>query len=84
MTAAQRNSRPRSKTDSAIAARLYRSCYRPSLKGFDDAVSQGIKHANKTLKNINGAWVKDQQVSVSNGKITEYRVVMNVTFVLKD
>ncbi|MCU7919908.1 MAG: dodecin family protein [Candidatus Thiodiazotropha sp. (ex Epidulcina cf. delphinae)] len=55
-----------------------------SKKGFDDAVSQGIKRANKTLKNIKGAWVKDQQVSVSNGKITEYRVVMKVTFVLKD
>ncbi|MEW8462917.1 MAG: dodecin domain-containing protein, partial [Candidatus Thiodiazotropha endolucinida] len=31
-----------------------------------------------------GAWVKDQQVSVSNGKVTEYRVTLKVTFVLKD
>ncbi|MBT3013254.1 MAG: dodecin family protein [Candidatus Thiodiazotropha sp. (ex Lucina aurantia)] len=55
-----------------------------SNKGFDDAVTKGIKRANKTLKNIKGAWVKDQQVSVSNGKVTEYRVTLKVTFVLKD
>ena len=54
-----------------------------STKGFDDAVNQGIKRANKTLKNIKGAWVKDQQVSVSNGKVSEYRVTLKVTFVLK-
>lgn len=55
-----------------------------SNKSFDDAVSKGIKRANNTLKNIKGAWVKDQQVSVDNGKITEYRVTMKVTFVLKE
>jgi flavin-binding protein dodecin len=54
-----------------------------SSKGFDDAVAQGIKRANKTLKNIKGAWVKDQQVTVKDGKVSEYRVVMKVTFVLK-
>ncbi len=54
-----------------------------SNKGFDDAIAEGIRRANKTLKNIKGAWVKDQQVSVDNGKITEYRVVLKVTFVLK-
>lgn len=55
-----------------------------SNKSFDDAVTKGIKRANKTLKNIKGAWVKDQQVSVSNGNITEYKVVLKVTFVLHD
>ncbi|MES9970177.1 MAG: dodecin family protein [Candidatus Thiodiazotropha sp.] len=55
-----------------------------SNKGFDDAVTKGIKRANKTLKNIKGAWVKDQQVTVSDGKVTEFRVTMKVTFVLKD
>ncbi|MCG7927773.1 MAG: dodecin family protein [Candidatus Thiodiazotropha taylori] len=55
-----------------------------SSKSFDDAATKGIKRANKTLKNIKGAWVKDQQLSVSNGKITEYRVTLKVTFVLKD
>ncbi|MES9833359.1 MAG: dodecin family protein [Candidatus Thiodiazotropha sp. L084R] len=55
-----------------------------SNKSFDDAVTKGIKRANKTLKEIKGAWVKDQKVSVANGKVTEYRVTMKVTFVLKD
>ena len=53
-----------------------------SDKGFDDAVTKGIKRANKTLKNIKGAWIKDQQVTVNDGKVTEFRVVMKVTFVL--
>ncbi|MES9944666.1 MAG: hypothetical protein B6D77_16660 [gamma proteobacterium symbiont of Ctena orbiculata] len=55
-----------------------------SNKSFDDAVTKGIKRANKTLKNIKSAWVKDQQVTVNNGKVTEFRVTMKVTFVLKD
>jgi len=55
-----------------------------SNKGFDDAITNGIKRANKTLKNIKSAWVKDQQLTVNEGKITEYRVVLKVTFVLKD
>ncbi|MGD8912286.1 MAG: dodecin family protein [Candidatus Thiodiazotropha sp.] len=55
-----------------------------SNKSFEDAVTKGIKRANKTLKDIKGAWVKDQQVTVTDGKVTEYRVTMKVTFVLKD
>ncbi len=55
-----------------------------SNKSFDDAVNQGISRAGKTLKNISSAWVKDQKVLVSDGKVTEYRVVMKVTFILND
>jgi dodecin len=56
-----------------------------SPKGFDDAVASGIKRANKTLKHIRGAWVRDQEVVVNeSGKITEFRVKMKVTFVLED
>ena len=55
-----------------------------SKKGFQDAVENGVERANKTLKNISSAWVKDQSVQVENGKITEYRVVLKVTFVLND
>lgn len=55
-----------------------------SEKSFEDAVEQGIARADKTLKNISSAWVKDQKVLVENGKVTEYRVVMKVTFVLND
>lgn len=55
-----------------------------SSKGFDDAVRKGIKRASKTLENISGAWVESQKVVVEDGKVTEYRVNMKVSFVLKD
>jgi flavin-binding protein dodecin len=55
-----------------------------SSKSFDDAVENGIKKASKSLKGITGAWVADQKVTVKDGKIDEYRVVMKVTFVLHD
>ena len=56
-----------------------------SPKSFEDAVASGIKRANKTLKNIRGAWVRDQEVVVDEkGNITEFRVKMKVTFVLTD
>lgn len=55
-----------------------------SKEGFDDAVKVGIERAAKTLENIQGAWVKDQKVSVKEGKISEYRVTLKVTFILED
>ena len=54
-----------------------------SSKSFEDAVKQGIKRANETLDNIEGAWVKDQKVVCDDGKIVEFRVVLKVTFILK-
>ncbi len=55
-----------------------------SKKGFDDAVAKGVKRASKTLKGVTGAWVQDQQVVVEDGKVTEYRVNLKVTFILND
>jgi dodecin len=53
-----------------------------STKSFDDALAQGVARACETLKNVEGAWIKDQKVVIKGGKIVEYRVVMKVTFVL--
>lgn len=53
-----------------------------STKSFEDAIEKGIAKADKTLKNIEGAWIKEQKVKVTNGKIDSYRVNMLVTFVL--
>jgi len=58
--------------------------YSSSPKSFDDAVKTGIERANKTLEQVKGAWIQDQKIVVDNGKITEYRVNMKVTFVLKE
>lgn len=53
-----------------------------SPRSFEAAVRQGIERANATLRNVTGAWVKEQQVQVEDGKITGFRVNMLVTFVL--
>jgi hypothetical protein len=53
-----------------------------SKKSFDDAVRAGLQRANKTLRNVKGAWIKDQKVYLEKGKIVAYRVTMKVTFVL--
>ena len=55
-----------------------------SKKSFEDAIVQGIERANKTLKNVKGAWVKDQEVIIENGKVAGYKVILKVTFVLTD
>ncbi len=55
-----------------------------SEKGFEDAVNVGLKRAAKTLDNVKGAWIQDQEVLFDGGEISEYRVHMKVTFVLKD
>ncbi|HJQ28806.1 MAG TPA: dodecin family protein [Rubrobacter sp.] len=55
-----------------------------SPDSFDDAVRQGIERANKTLRNVSSAWVKDQNVLIENGNITAYKVNILVTFVLED
>lgn len=55
-----------------------------STKSFEDAIEEGIKRATKTLDKVQGAWIQDHEVAVKNGKITEYKVRMKVTFVLKD
>jgi len=54
-----------------------------SSKSFDAALKSGISRASKTLQNVTGAWVQDQEVTIKDGKIKEYRVRLKVTFVLK-
>jgi dodecin len=55
-----------------------------SNKSFADAIDTGVARASKTLKNVEGAWVKDQSVVVKKGKVAAYRVNLMVTFVLED
>jgi dodecin len=55
-----------------------------SEKSFEDAVRIGIERACRTLRNVKGAWVKEQQVDVENNAIVRYRVNLMVTFVLDD
>lgn len=49
---------------------------------FEDAIRVGVGRASETLRNVSGAWVKEQKVEVENGAITAWQVVLEVTFVL--
>jgi dodecin len=55
-----------------------------STKSFADAIDRGIKRASKTLNNVTGAWIADQEVEIDKGKARVYRVRMRVTFVLEE
>lgn len=55
-----------------------------SSKSFEDAINAGIARAEKTLRNLTGAWIKSQKVVITKGKIMEYRVLLKITFVLTD
>ncbi len=54
-----------------------------SKKSFENAINEGLDRANKTLENIEGAWIKDMKVTVKNGKVENYRVNLKLTFVLQ-
>jgi dodecin len=55
-----------------------------SPTSFDEAIKEGVSRATKTLRNVRGAWVKEQRVDIRDGAITEYQVNLMVTFVLDD
>lgn len=52
--------------------------------GFEDAIQKGIERAARTIDNLRGAWVKEQKVTIKDGKADEYNVMMILTFVLSD
>lgn len=55
-----------------------------SPRSWQDAVNEGLKRANKTLRGLTGLHVVEQKAHIEKGKITEYRVTMEITFVLED
>ncbi len=55
-----------------------------SSNSFQDAIEQGIKRATRTLRNVQGAWIKEQEVSVESDRIVAYKVNMMITFILDD
>ena len=54
-----------------------------SGKSFEDAIDEGVRKVAKTVDNIEGAWVKEQKVVVKDGEVSEYRVTMKITFIVK-
>jgi len=55
-----------------------------SNKSFEDAIQQGVARATKTIRNVRGAWIKEQEVAIEGDRIVAYKVIMKVTFVLDD
>jgi dodecin len=55
-----------------------------SQKSFEDAIQSAVSRATKTLRNVRGAWVKEQQIKIEDGKIVEYQVNLMITFVLEE
>jgi flavin-binding protein dodecin len=55
-----------------------------SPKSIEDAIENGIRRADSTLDQVEGAWVQDIKCVVKNGKVAEWRVNMKITFLLKD
>jgi flavin-binding protein dodecin len=66
----------------AVARVVELSAASPS--GFEEAIQQGVAHANKTLQNVQGIWVKEQKAVVVDGTITEYRVDMKITYLAEE
>jgi flavin-binding protein dodecin len=54
-----------------------------STQSFEDAIKQGIERATSTLRGVTSAWVKEQEVRLRDGKVTEYQVNLKITFVLE-
>jgi len=55
-----------------------------SKESFEDAIKQGVARASETVHGIRSAWVKEQEVQIENGKISQYKVIIKITFVLDE
>jgi dodecin len=55
-----------------------------STKSFEDAIRVGVERATKTLRHVQGAWIKDQRVEIEEGRIVAYQVNMLITFLLEE
>lgn len=55
-----------------------------SSESFEDAITKGIARASKTIRGIQSAWVNEQNVTIENGRVSEWRVNLRVSFILDD
>ncbi len=53
-----------------------------STEGFEAAVRDGIAKVSETIKGIEGAWVQDTKVIVSDNRVTTWRVTLKISFVV--
>ena len=55
-----------------------------SETSFEDAINQAVARATKTIRGVEGAWVKDQNVLIEDGNIKGYKVNVEITLVLEE
>lgn len=55
-----------------------------SPKGWNEAVQEALKRANKTLRGLTGLEITKMNAKIEKGKIVEYRVHLNITFIVED
>lgn len=55
-----------------------------SPRSFEDAITSGVARATKTVNDVRGAWIKSMKVDIEGGKISNYRVVLKVSFVIDE
>jgi flavin-binding protein dodecin len=53
-------------------------------ESFEAAIREGVERATSTLRNVEGAWVKDMNVLISDNNIVGYKVNLAITFVLEE
>jgi flavin-binding protein dodecin len=55
-----------------------------SDQSFEDAINMAVNRATQTLRNVESAWVKDQNVLIENNSFQGYKVNVAITFVLEE
>ncbi len=51
-----------------------------STKSWEDAAANAVAEASKTIRNIRSIYIQEQSASVTNGKVTDYRINAKITF----
>ena len=55
-----------------------------SPNSYEDAIREAVERAASTLRNIQSVWVKEFEAVVENGRVTQFRAIMKITFVLDE
>jgi len=55
-----------------------------SPQSYEDAVRQAVQRASITIRNIRSVWVKEFEAAVENGQVTQFKVVVKLSFLLEE
>jgi len=55
-----------------------------SSESFEDAIRQAVERATSTIRNIRSVWAKEFEAIVENDQVTEFQVIMKVSFLLEE